>query len=112
MQTPPLSGVLHLWSPTGSMQTCPLQSPKQNRYRTNFEKKFKYLCPEREVLPKCHSREADDALRINIPLLIMMDRSPQVRPHLEERVERRRPTPLQVVVIFPDKIPESSCIAG
>src|SRR5207253_1206488 len=61
--------------------------------------------------PEGHTREADHAPRIDVPLLVPLNRSPRVRANLEERVERGRAAPLEVVVVFPYQVPEAARIS-
>src|ERR1043166_6268394 len=59
-----------------------------------------------------HAGEADDALLVDVPLLVAQQ-APARRGHgLQERVERSRAAPLQIVLVLLDQFPETTCVAG
>src|SRR5438309_154291 len=60
------------------------------------------MTPDRRApLPgETHSREAYDARRVDVPLLIVQQLAARARRRLQESIEGRRAAPLQVVVVF------------
>src|SRR5690348_16712904 len=61
---------------------------------------------------KRHTREADHAVRIDIPLLVTLHRAAYAGTDSQERVERRRPAPFEVVMVLLHQLPESLRVSG
>src|SRR5271166_125051 len=67
------------------------------------------LLPRRRKLQR---RETDYAPRVDVPLLIAAQSAMHLRRALQERVERRRPAPVQIVFSLLHQIPKAGCVAG
>src|SRR5580658_8724297 len=59
---------------------------------------------------KRHPREADHALRIDIPLLVAQQFAARAGQGFQEGVERRGAAPFQIVVIRPHQVPETVAV--
>src|SRR5277367_5462651 len=56
---------------------------------------------------KSSARETDDALFIDVPLLVLEQVSASLRSRPQERVDRGGAAPLQVIAVFLHQIPEA-----
>src|ERR1039458_2787867 len=65
---------------------------------------------KRSRLPEAYAREAHHAVVVDVPLLVLQQFAARFRGRLQERVEGRRPAPLQIVLPLADQIPEAACI--
>src|SRR5580692_11582732 len=61
---------------------------------------------------KFHAREADHAVLVDIPLLVVTQAAAGAGDGLEESVHRRRSAPFQMVALALHEIPEAAGIAG
>src|ERR1039457_7230280 len=64
----------------------------------------------RSPLSKPHPREAQDCVVVELPLLVLQQSPARLRIRLQERVERRRPAPLQIVPPLAHQVPEAAGI--
>src|SRR5262249_53009501 len=61
---------------------------------------------------KRDSREAHDALLVDIPMLVVQKFAAGLRCRLQKRVEWRRSAPFQIVAVWPDQLPEAGGVGG
>ena len=61
-------------------------------------------------LAEAHARKAHHAVLVDVPLLVLQQFAARLRSRLQERVERRRPAPLQIVLPLAHQIPEAAGI--
>src|SRR5690349_5239669 len=76
-----------------------MQGGKKNYLRTS--------CSRMEA----HTCEADHALRVDVPLLVVQQVPTNLPQRAQEGVDWRCTAPLKIVVVLPNLFPEAGCVA-